>query len=236
MAGSNSFVTTARNIAWLISLGGALASATAAEVRGTVRIDYQGLFEVDNRSQDHPVSVALFPDRGQRPAPRRPRTRQINIVENRMHPAFITIQKGDRVSFVNHDAVFHQLFSLSSAEPVSIQLGKADGPNTTMATLAPDHPGTTHVFCRIHHKSYARIDVVATPHMATVQPGEQFHFGGLAPGRWRLRLASPAAETQWLKVTALTTPPPLSLTLISHGGGSGTRPLGTWAGIEDLYR
>jgi plastocyanin len=236
MAGSKFFALTAQHLILAFVLCGALVPLRAAEVRGTVSVNYQGLFKVDTSVRSHPVSVALFADDGQTVAPRPARTQHIDIVGNRMHPAFTTVQAGDSVEFINHDGVFHELFSLSPSEPVSIRLGKAYQGVPTKATLAPDQPGTTHVFCRIHNKSYARIDVVETPHIATVQPGEQFQFTGLEAGLWKLRLASPAAETQWVAVTALTGPPAVRFTLVSHGGGTGTARLGTQAGVEDLYR
>jgi plastocyanin len=235
MAGSK-FFFMAQKLALAASLWGSASPLGAAEVRGSVAVNYQGLIQVDPSVGNQAVSVALFPDEGQRVVPRPARTQRIDIIGNRMHPAFTTVQKGDSVQFVNHDAVFHELFSLSPAEPLSVQLGKATDGKTTMATLASDQPGTTHVFCRIHNKSYARIDVVETPYIETVQPGQRFQFSGLSAGRWRLRLASPAAETQWAPVTALTAPPALRFTLVSHRGGTARGQPGTQAGVEDLYR
>ena len=213
-----------------------LSSAQAAEVRGTVSVEYQGLFKVDTSVQSYAVSVALFPGDGQPVKLRAPRVEKIEIAENRMRPAFLTIQTGDQVKFVNHDPVFHQLFSLSPSKPLSAQLAKAGGPGVTTATAQFDQPGTTHVFCRIHNKSYARIDTVETPHLQTLQPGEQFHFPGLGPGRWRLRLASPGAETQWVDVTALTAPPARRFSLVSRGGGTGSARLAGQTAVENLYQ
>ncbi len=236
MAGSRLFILAARGLIAVTSILAAPSVAEGAEVAGTVTIDYQGLFAVDTSVRNHPVSVALFPGEVQRVVPRRPRTQRVDIIENRMQPAFVTVQKGDRVTFVNHDAVFHQLFSLSSSEPLSVQLAKADGDHNPSVTIKPHRSGTTHVFCRIHNKSYARIDVVETPYLQMVEPGRQFNFSGLAPGSWKLRLASPAAETQWYSVTALTAPPPERFTLVSRSGGTGAGKIGAQAGIEHLYR
>ena len=210
--------------------------AAGADVNGVVTFDHKGLFKVDASVQSYPISVALFPDQGQRLAPRAPSVQDIEIVESRMRPAFLTIQRGDRVTFVNHDPVFHQLFSLTAAEPISLQLGKAGGKHTTTATIQPGQPGTTHVFCRIHNKSYARIDVVETPYLQMVQPGEVFHFAGLGAGRWKLRLASPGAETQWVYVTALTAAPVERFTLVSRGGGTGSATLAGQTPVEHLYQ
>lgn len=226
--------TAASLVAPLCFLCG-LAAAYAAEVRGTVAVDYQGLFEIDGGGLAYPVSVALVPDEGQPVVRRTSGKRRIEVVENRMRPTFLTVQKGDYVEFINRDPVFHELFSLSPGEPVSVQLGKADGHRNPAAEFHLERVGTTHFFCRIHNKSYARIDVVGTPYLQLVQPGQLFRFDGLAPGQWKLRLASPAAETQWVKVVAMTAPPPLKLSLKSRNGGTGKADFQTQASIYQLY-
>jgi plastocyanin len=214
-----------------------VGTSPAAEVRGSVSVDYQGLFEPGSAARAHPVSVALLPDEGQHTVPRGVRHQRIEIVGNRMRPAFLTVQQGDYIEFVNRDNVYHELFSLSPGEPVKARLGKADRPSEARAEFRLDQPGTTHFFCRIHNKSYARIDVVATPYIQTVEPGGIFDFVGLSPGRWKLRLAAPAAETAWVDVAAVTMPPSLKLTLTSHGGGQGhRRSLGAAGDVGRLYR
>ena len=236
MTGFKSNKLRAQISAGLAMVLACLGGAYAAEVRGTVSVDYQGLFEADGGVQAHAVSVALVPDEGQRVIHRSPRLHRMEVIDNRMHPAFMTAQKGDQVEFVNRDEVFHELFSLSPGEPVSVQLGNARGPKSAKARFKLEKEGTTHFFCRIHNKSYARIDVVGTPYMQMLETGHQFHFVGPAPGRWKLRLASPAAETQWVPVTAMTTPPALKLTLSSIGGGRSTGRLKPRGGVAGLYK
>lgn len=210
--------------------------ALAAEVAGSVSVDYQGLFENAGAMQAHLVSVALLPSEGQHLVPRGVRRERIEIVGNRMRPAFLTVQKGDFIEFTNRDNVYHELFSLSPGEPVMVRLGKADSGEQARTELRLVQTGTTHFFCRIHNKSYARIEVVETPYIQMVEPGGRFQFVGLAPGHWKLRLAAPAAETEWVDVVAVTTPPPLHLTLTSRGGGQGGSPgLGPGTDVGMLY-
>jgi len=219
----------------LMGLFACLQAVESAEIRGTVVVEYQGMFDPDSSTQTYPVSVALIAAEGQRLVRRSPRGERVEIIENRMRPAFITVQKGDHVKFINRDDVFHELFSLSSGEPVSLHLGKASD-QSSQQSLVLKQPGTTHFFCRIHSKSYARIEVVDTPYFQMVQPGHQFHFVGLAPGKWKLRLASAAGAIRWIPVTAMTSPPPLRLTITSRGGGNGAGKLGSRAGIAGLYQ
>lgn len=236
MAGWQYLLVLAQSLVALLGSVLCLPGALAAEVTGTVTVDYQGLFKADTITQSYPVSVALFPGQAQSVPPRRAKTLKIDVIDNRMRPAFLTIQKGDRVTFVNHDAVFHQLFSLSVSQPLAVQLGKAGDERNAIATVQLDQPGTTHVFCRIHNKSYARIDVVETPFLQMIQTGQKFRFSGLAPGIWKLRLASPGAETQWADVMAVTAPPGQRFTLVSRGGGTGAAPLSGQTGVEALYQ
>ncbi len=203
---------------WLACLS---AAVTAAEVRGRVEVNYTGLFSVDASVRQFPVSVALIQAEGQRVIRSRHHRHRIEIQDNRMLPAFLTVRRGDRVEFVNRDPVFHQLFSLSSGVQVEARLDKAGASSASGYSFTVEQPGITHFFCRIHNKSYARIDVVDTPYVQMVEPGELFEFVGLAPGQWILRLASPAAETRMVKVNAVTSPPPLELRLHSRGGGTG---------------
>jgi plastocyanin len=217
-------------------LAGVALRVSAAEVRGTVTMEYQGMFAAGAGVQPQPVSVALLPAQGQHVVPRRLRLHRVEIVGNRMSPAFFTIKKGDSIRFVNRDEVYHEIFSLSPGKSWSSRLDRAASSQATSPRLVLDVPGTTHFFCRIHNKSYARIDVVDTPYLETVDSGHSFHFVGLAGGRWKLRLAAPAAETRWVEVNAITSPPPLALRLVSHGGGQGRGQLNAQAGVEQLYR
>jgi len=224
-----------RTVIALVGLCACLQPLESAEIKGRVVVEYQGMFDPDNSTQTYPVSVALLPAEGQRMARRSPRVERVEIIGNRMRPAFITVQKGDHVKFINRDNVFHELFSLSPGEPVSLHLGKASDP-TAQQSMVLKQQGTTHFFCRIHSKSYARIEVVDTPYLQMVQSGRMFHFVGLAAGEWKLRLASVAGEIQWIPVTAMTSPPPLQLTITSRGGGNGSGKLRPQAGVAELYQ
>lgn len=212
--------------------GGALA----AEVRGTVTLEYQGMFSADTSVQPQPVSVALLPAQDQHVSARRPRLHRVEIVGNRISPAFFTARKGDSIRFRNLDSVYHEIFSLSPEKPWSVRLDRAGSSQATSPELALDKTGTRHFFCRIHSKSYARVDVVDTPYLVTVQSGRPFQFVGLAGGRWKLRVATPTAETRWIEVDAITAPPPLAVRLVSRGGGQARGQLNARAGVEQLYR
>ena len=210
--------------------------AGAAEVRGSVTMSYEGMFKVDGSFLERPIAVALLEMDGRKTVLRDSKVHRVEISGNRIEPSFMTVQRGDTIKFINRDGVYHQLFSVSSDSPFDVTLAKSaySGLQTALVTL--DKPGTTHIFCRIHNKSYARVDVLDTPYQQLVKPGEEFRFTNLRAGRWMLRLASPAAETRMIAVDAVTSPPPLDLQLSSRGGGSGSAELSLGSSIETMYQ
>jgi plastocyanin len=211
------------------------AALHAAEVRGSVEISRQGLFKSESSQLLPSVAVALLPAEDQRLPARKQQRHRVEISGNRMRPAFLAVQRGSTIEVVNRDDVYHQLFSVSTGEPISVRLNKAGEAGGDRVAVDFMQSGTTHLFCRIHKKSYARLDVVDTPYLRMVKPGEQFRFSGLAPGNWKLRLSAPAAETRWVEVTAHISPPVLELELAAYGGGSHTPLSHSSADIERLY-
>lgn len=210
--------------------------AVSAEVRGSVEFVYNGIFNTGADTRNQPVAVALLPV-GNRQIPQsKAAIHHMEIADNRIQPSFLTAQRGDRVIFVNTDTVYHQLFSLSKDVPFDVTLGKADSGKPKQASLELEHAGTVHIFCRIHNKSYARLDVLETPYQQMITAGQPFYFSKLQAGRWMLRLASPVAETRLIPVDAISSPPPLRLELASHGGGATLKKLGMRPAIEGMYQ
>lgn len=67
----------------------------------------------------------------------------------------ITIKVGDKVSFKNEDAFFHNVFSLSDAK--TFDLGSY--PQGQSKTVTFDKPGTIEVECALHPEMLLNIDV-----------------------------------------------------------------------------
>lgn len=234
--GRNLLIPKYLQLAFYVGFVGVFGEANAAEVRGTVTMEYQGMFSADSSVPPQPISVALLPGQDQHVSARRPRLHQAEVVGNRIAPAFFTARKGDSIRFKNLDDVYHEIFFLSPGEPWSARLDRAGSRSATSPELSLDKTGTRHFFCRIHSKSYARVDIVDTPYLVTVQSGRPFQFVGLPGGRWKLRVATPAAETRWIQVNAITAPPPLDVRLVSRAGGQARGQMSAQAGVEQLYR
>lgn len=192
------------------------AQVAAAEVRGVVSVQQTGLF--DDRGEvlkAVPVSVALFPAEGQALPYRRGEEHAIALSGSRILPVYLAIPRGDRVRFENQDNVYHELFTHSHAHPLELRLDRTGFGRT--GELALNEVADLHWFCRIHAKSYARIDVLDTPLVQMVNAGDSFEFRDLAPGKWRVRVAAPGAETRFVEALALTAPPPLRIQLAVKG-------------------
>lgn len=195
----------------------------AAEILGRVTVQHTGLF-TQGVAADVPggISVSITPLAGQ-PLPSQPaRSHRVTIHNKTFTPVFMTVQRGDQLQFVNQDTVFHKLFSLSKVQPFTLDMGKVtdngQAVNSDFYTLTQSGPW--HVFCRIHSTMYFRVDVVETPFYMMIKDGGEFHFSGLAPGRWQLRVAAIGSEPLVMIAEAITAPPPLQIVLPVMGGQS----------------
>lgn len=207
----------------------------AAEIRGSVAVQQDGLFsERGDAVQAIPVSVALFPAEGQR-VPRAASAMQaLTLSGSGIQPLYLALPRGSRIRFRNTDDVYHELFTHSRTQALNVHLDRTDAGREAEVELAA--AGDLHWFCRIHAKSYARIDVVDTPLVRMLHAGESFEFRDLPPGKWRLRVAAPGAETRIVEAEALTAPPPLQISLAVKGiapqaGGTAPQPVA----IEQLF-
>ena len=222
----------------LCALGLALLSlpALAAEVRGAVSLRHSELFGADDAvPEDATVSVALFPAEGQPVSWGAATGHEILLHNGQIEPLYTALSRGDRVRFRNQDGVYHALFAHSLTQPIEVHLDRSGAAGQSTLTL--NDSGDLHWFCRIHAKSYARIDVLDTPLVQMVQAGEGFAFTGLAPGKWLLRVAAPGAETRTFEVRALTAPPPLRVELNIKGFRPGAGGVGAprSAAVDQLF-
>lgn len=191
--------------------------ALAADVRGTVSVRHGELFGANGARSENAatLSVALFPAEGQSLSWGPARAHEILLHSGRIEPLYTALTRGDEVRFRNRDGSYHVLFAHSRMQPIEVRLDRAGAAGQSSLTL--NESADLHWFCRIHAKSYARIDVLDTPLVQNIRAGEKFEFTGLAPGKWLLRVAAPGAETRTLEVRALTAPPPVQVQLTIKG-------------------
>lgn len=220
--------------AWLL----AATVVQGAEIVGVVQPRQPGPAQEASAGMEQDISVSLQPLEGQPLPPQGAAQRhRIRIRDGRLQPAFITLRTGDTLELVNQDEVHHELFALSPSQPLELSLDKASSGAAAQAEVRLVSEGVWHLFCRIHSRSYARVDAVATPLFQMVESGETFRFEGLLPGSWQLRVAAAGAETRLIKAAAITAPPPLRIELARQAGtapapGQAAPPAGS---IEALF-
>ncbi len=194
-----------------------VAIAAAAEIRGVVSIKNTGLFHAEGDTGPVRISVTALPLDAQT-LPETPEQVHVMVLEDKqLQPAFMTIQKGDYIEFVNKDPVYHELFSLSKGAPVAMQLGKA-GTHGMRRAVQFAESAEWRLFCRIHSKMYARVDVIDSPYIRMMDEGGDFAFDGLDAGEWQIRVAAPGAVTSSANVMAMIAPPPVQIDLYTLGG------------------
>lgn len=218
-----------------LSLALANSGVVAAEIRGMVNVQQAGLFSASNASlQSFPVSVALYPAEGQFVA-RRASERHVIVLQGQIQPLYLAMSRGDTLLFENRDNVYHELFTHSRTLPLEVRLDREGVSRQHSLTL--NEIADLHWFCRIHAKSYSRIDILDTPLIRMVRAGESFEFRDLQAGKWLLRVAAPGAETKTVEAQALTAPPPLQLSLTVKGFGQSGQGVSTpqAASVEQLY-
>lgn len=193
-----------------IMLAGALCGGTptrAADIRGEVQVQYIGTGAPAKDTVPAGISVAAFPLDHQA-VPASPSKDHLIIVrKQRLWPTVITARRGDRLTFVNQNPVYHRVYSHLSPRQFSLALGKV-GTREARASLMLDRVGVWNIFCDIANM-YARVDVVDTPYYETLPGPGRFVFTDLAPGRWRLRVATVGGPAVERVTRAYTAPPPI---------------------------
>jgi plastocyanin len=164
------------------------ARAQAGRVSGRITI-----LEKDNKpSSDLGDAVVYLEGRGVgAPAARF----EVTISDKTFAPHVLVVSSGSTVAFPNHDPFDHNVFSVSDSNSFDLGLyGRGQGKTVTFK-----HPGLVRVFCNVHPRMVALIQVMGTHHFA--QPGAdgQFTITGVEPGAYRLHVWHERAPTEVVK-------------------------------------
>lgn len=123
-------------------------------------------------------------------------------------PNLLVVPVGGRVTFPNHDAIFHNVFSYSP--PHSFDLGRY--PKGQTRTVKFEEHGIVRIFCEIHASMYGTILVVNSNWHQLVGVGEAFAFPNLPTGHFRV-IAVDAAGRRSMQDLQLTGDESKSLSL-----------------------
>jgi len=100
----------------------------------------------------------------------------------RFSPSFAVVVAGQRVSMINNDLIYHNVFSYS--KPNDFDLGVYPAGESRIVTL--EYPGVVRTYCSIHENMNGTIFVAPTPYFAVVEPDGEYRIEGVPPGRYRL--------------------------------------------------
>lgn len=125
-------------------------------------------------------TIVMLERAGVAPAP--PQQAVIEQHGARFEPDLVAIPAGSTVVFPNLDPIFHNVFSLSKAQPFDLGYYPKDQSRTIRFT----RPGVVQVYCHIHSNMYAAIVVTASPWYGKPSGDGAISFPNVAPGHYKV--------------------------------------------------
>jgi plastocyanin len=167
--------------------GSALA-AQAGQVSGRITI-----LEKDNApSADLGDAVVFIEGHGISLAPAR---FEIAISDKTFSPHVLVVPSGSTVAFPNHDPFDHNVFSVSDSNSFDLgQYGRGEGKSVTFT-----YPGLVRVFCNVHPKMVALVQVMATHDFTQAGADGAFTITGVEPGSYKLHVWHERAPVEIVK-------------------------------------
>jgi len=165
---------------WIVLLLGAAAMAMAqggARVTGRV-----AMLEKKGKPSPDLGAAVVFLERGGAPA--RPDTVEIAINDKAFVPRVVVVPVGSTVRFANRDPVDHNVFSASDSNQFDLaQYGRGAIRAQTFA-----HPGLVRVFCNIHPRMVAFVQVMNGRLFTQPASDGSFVMADVPPGAYTLHV------------------------------------------------
>jgi len=189
---------------WVALLSAAASTATAqGRVRVTGRVTM--LEKGGKPSPDLAAAVVSLEGAargggGGGAAPAQPTTVDIAISDKEYVPRVVVVPVGSTARFTNRDPFDHNVFSASDSNAFDLgQYGRGEAKSQLFT-----HPGVVRVFCNVHPRMVAFVDVMSTRTYTQPASDGSFAIADVAPGVYTLRVwheRSPQVVRE-LRVTA----------------------------------
>ncbi len=168
--------------------GTAPTAAQAGHVSGRIIIQ-----EKNNASSpDLGDAVVYLEGQGVSLAPAR---FEITISDKTFSPHVLVVPAGTTVAFPNHDPFDHNVFSVSDSNSFDLGLyGRGEGKTTVFR-----YPGLVRVFCNVHPRMVALVQVMATHHFTQTGADGSFTITGVEPGTYKLHVWHERASQEFVR-------------------------------------
>ena len=141
-------------------------------------------------------SLALVLEGGSMPG-KPPVAATLDQRNTRFDADVLIVPVGSTVEFPNSDPIFHNVFSLSKAQPFDLGFY----PRGQSRSVKFNRAGIVQVYCHIHANMYAAIVVTASPWFGKPEADGSFSFKGVPAGHYRLTAWHKIAGMHALEVT-----------------------------------
>jgi len=111
-------------------------------------------------------------------------TRRIAQKGASFSPHVLPIVVGTTVEWPNNDEIFHNVFSMSDAEPFDLGLYKG---NPADKRVLFHKEGRVDVFCSIHAQMHCVVLVLPNPYFATADDWGRYAITNIPPGTYQLK-------------------------------------------------
>src|SRR4029079_18714624 len=112
-------------------------------------------------------------------------------------PHVLPIVAGTTVEWPNNDDIFHNVFSMSEANPFDLGLYK----NPDVKRVPFNKAGRVDVFCSIHANMNCVVDVLENPWFAVADAGGKYAITNVPPGTYKLKAWHERLPSQTQEIT-----------------------------------
>ena len=121
---------------------------------------------------------------------------EIEQVEVSFGPRVTPVTRGSTVEFINHDAIYHNVFSLTPGARFNV----GRHPTGDIVAKEVEVVGKVDLFCDIHPQMHGVILSLDTPYFTRAKADGSYRLEGLPPGTYELRVYHPDVQPALVEI------------------------------------